>query len=295
MIVSRSFLVILALALANPTLAQENKGAGDQPQGVAVPPAPTGGPDAFGYVWFDGSQPECDFSFVDISATGTVVTSGDDASSGPIALPGPAFNFYGTNYTQLVMATNGYISTDPTDTGPDLSNDCPLPATPSSGGGARLYPLHDDLITGSGLFEHITPCPRASGAVAGEGCYVFQWNGVEHFGGTGVMFDMQALLYDTSFGIVYQIGPGNPEQGSGSTTGIQNEVPDDALTYACNSAASIPDNTAVCFFHPNFPFGGGQQQLPEPAEVPALNPLSLLIFALIMVTLGAVSLRFRRA
>jgi len=214
-----------------------------------LPNNATGGPDAFGYTFADTAEAECGYQFVDITATGTSITSGDDSSSGPVALGAP-FDFYGVSLTDLVMTTNGTLSTDPTDGGGDLSNDCPLPATPSTSGGARLYPLHDDLITTDGLMEYFTACPRPNANCSvPEDCTIFQWNGVTHFGGGGP-WNQQAILYHQSGDMVFQVEPGNPEAGSGSTTGIQNEAATDGLTYACDTAGSVPDNTGVCFFHP---------------------------------------------
>lgn len=223
--------IVLALALASlmaPAVAQEDKS--DDTRGGGVPPSDTGGPDAFGYVWADSSTDQCAVDFIDITDSGTSVVSGDDAAAS-VTLPGPSLDFYGETVTELAASTNGYLATDPSDGGGDLSNDCPLPAAPSTGGGGRYYPLQDDLVVnGDVLFEYFDPCPRDSGAVDGEGCYVFQWNGTEHFGGSDA-FSFQAILYDTSYAIVYNYLPGNPEEGSGSTTGIQNAAADDALTY----------------------------------------------------------------
>ena len=114
-----------------------------------------------------------------------------------------------------------------------------------------MYPLHDDLVTTSGLTEYFAACPRpnANCAVA-EDCTVYQWNGVTHFGGAAT-WNMQAILYHQSGDIVYQIGASNDETGSGSTTGIQNEAADDGLTYACDTAGSVLDDSGVCFFNPN--------------------------------------------
>ena len=75
----------------------------------------TGGPDAFGYTAIDESEPGGPaFNFIDISGSGTSVVTGDDTASGPIALPGPPFPFYGVDYTLLNMSSNGYITTDDT-------------------------------------------------------------------------------------------------------------------------------------------------------------------------------------
>jgi hypothetical protein len=269
--------ILAGLVIAGTASAQEIKDANAPVAPFnGVTPSLTGGPDLFGYTFADSSEASCPFQFVDITATGVEVATGDDAASAPIALAGPPINFYGTVYSSLVAATNGYISTDPTDTGPDLSNDCPLPAAPSTGGGARIYPLHDDLVTGSLLFQYFPTCPRDNGFGSPEGCYVFQWNDVNHFGDT-TLFSFQTIVYDTSFGIVFQDATGNPETGSGSTTGLQNDGATDGLTYACNVGGSIADNSAQCFFHPDFPQGSGAA---PKIDLPASSPLTMLLLAL---------------
>ena len=248
-------LLAVALLAATAASAQEAKDPNPAVGAPASTPRTAFGPDAFGYQGYDQAEPQCTAQFIDITATGTLVVTGDDAGA-PVNLPGPAFNFYGSTFTQLAAATNGYLSTDPADTGGDLSNDCPLPVLPSTGGGARIYPLHDDLV-GDVYFQHFPVCPRPSGWGAAEGCYVFQWANMTHFGGGGP-FTFEAVLYTTSFGIVFQHGAGNPEAGSGSTTGLQNAPPPTvALNYACNTAASVPAGSAQCIYHPAFPFGSG--------------------------------------
>lgn len=258
----QAMLLLLAGTIAGLTLpanAMEVKDPNPPPQIPGAAPETTGGPDAFGYTFFDSLEPNCTNGFIDISGTGTFVVDGDD-TAGTVTM-GAAFNLYGTSLTQLNMTSNGYLSSLTTDTGPDLSNDCPLPVTPSTGGGARIYPLHDDLNlvsgTGSGLYQFFPVCPRANercaaqaGGPVDESCSVFQWNDAEHFGGGGP-FDFQAILYHGTNDIVVQVGPGNPETGSGSTTGLQNLGATIGLTYACNVAGSVPDNRAVCFAHPN--------------------------------------------
>ena len=180
-----------------------------------------------------------------------MVFSGDDVSGVVGSLGGTgSVSFYGVDYTSLTMASNGYISTDPTDTGPDLSNDCPLPSTPSTGGGARMYPLHDDLIS-DGYYQYFPVCPRPADLSGGTGgCHVFQWANTTHFGGGGETWNQWTIIYDGTSDMVFQVGTGNPETGSGSTTGIQNDGATIGLTYACNTAGSVPDNTAVLFANP---------------------------------------------
>lgn len=282
--------IILALALASlltPVMAQEDKS--DDTRGGGVPPQANGGPDTFGYVWADSSTDQCAVDFIDITDTGTSVVSGDDASA-PVTLPGPSLDFYGETVTDIAVSTNGYLATDPSDGGGDLSNDCPLPATPSTGAGGRYYPMQDDLVVdGDTLFEYLDPCPRDSGAVADEGCYVFQWNGTTHFSGSGE-FSFQAILYDTSYAIVYNFLPGNPEEGAGSTTGIQNAAFDDGLTYACDSAASIQADSSVCFYHPDAPFVGDEPEV-EAVSVPSTTTWGVVTLVMLMLGLALFTMR----
>ena len=191
------------------------------------------------------------FNWVDISGTGTLVASGDDVSSvnsgigTPVNL-GHIFTFYDVPYTQLIPTSNGYISTDPTDEGPDLSNDCPLPSAPSTGGGARIYPLHDDLISDV-YYQYfpVSPVPHPGGITPPLGASIFQWDAV-HFGGCATE-EFQAVLFDNG-DIMYQYNQ-TCEGGSGSTTGLQNESLTAASNHACNAAGSIVAGKALIYFY----------------------------------------------
>lgn len=242
----------------------------------------------FGYTVSDSAGGACAFDFIDISGTGASIVTGDDAESAPVPIP-TDFDFYGAQLGSVVMATNGFLSTDTGSAG-DLSNDCPLPATPSTGTGARIYAVHDDLITTDGYYEYFATCPRASDQFPfnGLGCHIFQWSGVTHFGGGGP-WDFQVILYDESYEIVVQSGAGNPETGSGSTTGLQNAAATDGLTYACDVASSIPDNSSQCFVHPA-PAAVGIGA----TAVPTMNHYGLIATILALMALGGVVL-VRRA
>jgi len=247
------FVCVMTLALGS-VFAEEIKGQ-DEPIGHGEAVRATGGPDTFGYTWADQAEGSCPYQFVEISGTGTDLGDGDDDAFVQ-ALGGPAFNFYGTTYADVTAATNGYLSFGDT-SGGDHSNDCPLPATPSIGAGGRIYPLQDDLDVDplcddcAVYFEYFATCPRPNddGIPGTTGCNVIQWDAQHFSGGAGPSTEcFQAILYDT-YEIVVQVAT-QSEGGSGSTTGIQNPAADDGLTYACDSAGSIVDGTAVCFFHP---------------------------------------------
>ncbi|MEC5127088.1 autotransporter outer membrane beta-barrel domain-containing protein [Verrucomicrobiales bacterium BCK34] len=197
----------------------------------------------FGYTGTPVAYP----TFHDISGTGSLIASGDD-TGGVAALGGAGFTFFGVTYNSLFAATNGYLSTNLTDGGPDLSNDSFLPTVPSTGGGGRIYPLHDDLISDV-YHQYFTTSPYTNpngSAVSGN---FFQWDNTTHFGGGGP-FDFQAVLFDDG-NILFVYGPGNPELGSGSTTGIQNPAADDGYLFASNTNGSIPENFALFIKDPN--------------------------------------------
>jgi hypothetical protein len=225
-------------------------------------PNVSGGPDTFGYIFItsQGAAPTIPFSFLDISGTGTVLGSGDNVAY--TAVLSQPFNFYGTSYNALQVSTNGYISTDPLDPGSDLSNDCPLPAVPSSGGGGRIYPLHDDLFldslampAGRILQQFYAVCPLTNAGGGTEPCTVIMWDNAQiacedpntlEIVGCGTPFDFEVILFHTSREIRVQVGP-TTDEGAFSTTGIQDPTATTGLTVACNSAGSIPDNFAVSF------------------------------------------------
>ncbi|MEM0963262.1 MAG: hypothetical protein AAGK21_12090, partial [Bacteroidota bacterium] len=215
------------------------------------------GPDGFGYIARDETEPGGPaYDFIDVSFSGTVVISADDAGA-PQTLSFP-FPFYGTEYTQLAATTNGYLSTDPTDTGPDLSNDGVLPSVPSTPEGttgARIYTLHDDLIT-TVYYDSFTSCPRVADRGPNVACDIFQWGG-SHFGGAGGI-QVQAILYESG-DFVFQYA-GVPEGGSGSTVGIQSPSapngtgtpPEFGLAYHSNQGGALIVGRAILFLNPEF-------------------------------------------
>lgn len=212
-------------------------------------PELTGGPDGFGYTFIDTTSPGGPtFNFVDIATSPNYVGSGDD-SAFTINLGGPGFCFYsanGTGYTQLRVATNGYISTLLTDSGPDLSNDCPIPRTPSSGGGGRIYVDHDDLVTD--IFHTYD---------AGMQANIVQWQGTHFSGGNplGNSVNFEVILFDSGDMLMqYQQ---DDEQGSGSTRGIQDaSPPTTGLQHSCNTSGSVTSGLAILFLNP-VPCGTG--------------------------------------
>ncbi|MFQ5582824.1 MAG: choice-of-anchor D domain-containing protein, partial [Calditrichia bacterium] len=69
-----------------------------------------GGSDSFGYVWRDSDEPGGpNFQWNDISTTGIVSDITDDDGADWVDI-GFTFNFYGTDYQQVMIGENGYLS-----------------------------------------------------------------------------------------------------------------------------------------------------------------------------------------
>jgi len=94
------------------------------------------------------------------------------------------------------VSVNGYISSDDTDPGTDETNNCPFPGDVSSGGGARIAVLHDNLEIpdedGGIYHQYFSSSPHSWRQC---GVHVIQWENVRHVGSSGT-FDFQVLLFD---------------------------------------------------------------------------------------------------
>jgi hypothetical protein len=186
----------------------------------------TFGPDSYGYIGIDSQgKGGINFNWQDIVPGGTLVANGDDVSSISSALLAPVtlavpFEFYGQAVSQFVPTTNGYLTTDLTDTGlEDLTPDWPLPAEPSSPtDGKRIYVLHHDL-EGQVYYQYNANAVHPTAGVLGAS--IFQWE-VSYVDGEGP-FSFQALLFNNGDMLMQFAGgdPGSPD-GINPTTGIQN-------------------------------------------------------------------------
>lgn len=184
--------------------------------------------------------------FTDISGIAPLLASGDDVSSGGVPIR-MVFPIYGNNFTVLNFATNGYVSTDPADTGPDLSNDAVLPTAPSTGSGDRIYAHHDDTeanIYGMYYTASTSPLGTELFAVQYDAC---------HFNCTpGVNIDIQYNVYFLGDGtVIIAHNLAGPETGSGATVGLQNAAATIGVAYSANTAGSITNGQTVVIIPPN--------------------------------------------
>lgn len=88
-----------------------------------------GGPDAYGYIWKDSNEPDGPvFSWIDITATGTLISGlGDDNVVGPFVMQSD-MPFYWYQRKFLWIGSNGYIAFG----GGNIAS--PFPAIPTGGG-----------------------------------------------------------------------------------------------------------------------------------------------------------------
>lgn len=248
--------LLLAVAAGAPLAAQDGR------------PGESGRRDDYGYQVLDSSDARCPFQMVtasgdaiSLTASGTVPAADDGGAVVPLA---DGFRLYGETVTSLVMSSNGYLAVGASlaeENGGDFSNDRNLPSIPDNvpAASARLLVYHDDLDgdAGGGAVhaQRFSSCPRPSDVYGDEPCTVFEWAQWGIHGGSEI-FDLEAVLYHSSFEIVYQVGAGDSSGGAGATFGIQSADARHGLLYASNMAGAAPGGTALCFFEPRFPPGG---------------------------------------
>ncbi len=203
-------------------------------------PAITCAPDAFGYTCTDSTEPDglVAYSFEDISATGTPVVLSDDSVSGALPI-GFAFNYYGTDYSNIYISSNGFLTVLP-----GQPNGCctggilPSPTAPNG----VIAGWWEDLNPGAGGTIHY----QTLGA-APHRYMVVQFTNVPHFGG-GNLVTMQWKLFEGSNNIEvhYQAAPSD---GGTHSAGIENESGTIGLQYY-RGPASLTTPLAVCYLYP---------------------------------------------
>jgi uncharacterized repeat protein (TIGR01451 family) len=241
--------LLTLLATAQDWLAAEQPKVPDQAAGPGCSPQGIGGPDSFGYTYRDSAQPDGPaYNWIDISATGTFFPFDYDSTHGPYPI-GFVFNFYGTDYSELWVSSEGWLSILlPL---ADYSNDCPLPNPngqegliaafwddrgPSSGPYGSGY--HQSFVAGT------CPYPAYEGA-----CMVVEWLDVPLWGNAADTQTFEVILFDNHY-ILVQIQDAGLEQGTSATTGLENTDASIGLIYGCNTAGYLQDGRAVMFYYP---------------------------------------------
>jgi hypothetical protein len=173
------------------------------------------------------------FNWVDISGTGTNLNLSDDNHFFPIDF---AFNFYGRDYTQVAVGSNGGIYFE--DTYLPLSNE-ELPSSNTRGITSFIALMWDDIDPAEG-----------TGAVYYEvqgSKLIIQYHNTQHYPSSEAA-SFQVILDASNGNILMQyldvdFGNANLNGGASATIGLQ-DTPDFAQQYSHNTA-SLSDNQAI--------------------------------------------------
>lgn len=149
-----------------------------------------GGPDSGGYRWIDSDEPGGPtFNWVEISTVGTPVTSWTNgtADDGSVVVTLPfTFTYYGNNYSQLKICTNGWAGFDVASTGVQFFNTAiPLTAEPNN----ALFCFWDDMdLRNSGNVYYYND--------AANNRFIVEWKDVPHYDPPGGgPYTYQIILY----------------------------------------------------------------------------------------------------
>lgn len=166
-------------------------------------------------------------AFADICSPATQLVLGplpDDGVSSPINAPA-GFSFYGVPVSQLVVASDGWLSFDPAVTGP-----LPFPeALPDGLGRVSIAPMWEDLFG-------VTACAKLDGTRL-----IVQWTGKDFVGLTG---QFQAILDGSTSSIELVYGPAT-FTGTDGVVGVQNLTDEESLELTAFVPIITPNSSIV--------------------------------------------------
>jgi len=180
----------------------------------------------------------------EITYTGTnTQIYGDDSHGGGQKGPfniGFTFNFYGTDYTQANVNTNGVLTFGAYYTA--FSNG----ALNANGQNNSIYAFWDDLITSIAMDSSVKPIYYATIGAEPNRKFVVQWTNMYFFSTTIQMGTFQAILYEGSNDVQIQYRDllgGSRALGDSATIGIKK----DNSTYSqySNNTASLTEGQAI--------------------------------------------------
>jgi PKD repeat protein/subtilisin family serine protease len=229
-------------------LVKESKAPVSEALASPTLPLASGGPDPFGYVFADSNEPNGPtYDWIEIAppAGGNGAPVGlsgvDDGHFWPLPLPFP-FTFYGREYTQLAVASNGTVYFEDTYLG---YGNTPIPGDSGHGVDRFIAHLWDDLYIAPGEVYYLAQDDKfiieyyqVSGCCTTPGFATWQ---VILFAGGNVLFQYQDASFDSSY----------YDYGVGATIGIQDIEMDPTwgLQYSYD-APSLADGLAICFAYP---------------------------------------------
>jgi len=196
-----------------------------------------GGPDQFGYTWVDSDEPGGPtYGWVDISATGTLITFPHNDSTSATLPIGFDFPFYGQMRSSFIISANGWVSFT-SHSGAYNNTTLPNPSAPPH----LLAGFWDDLD------------PLQAGAQVrywsnNSDSLVVSFLTVPHWGTSVVGTYTFQMIVTSDGGMTYQYQTLTGNYNN-CTVGIQNDDGTDGLQVAYNQAY-LHNNLAVQFYHP---------------------------------------------
>ena len=182
------------------------------------------------------------FNFQDISGTGTALTLGDDQVTGAIPL-GFSFSFFGTNYTDVFVSSNGFITVLPAQSSGCCSG-APLP----TGGGPNgviagwWTDLFPPLPAGASVRYQTTGTP-------GNQTFILQFTNVGTCCGGAAPSTWQTKLFEGTNNIESHYVNAAASGGNTYSAGIENATGTIGNQFYRGTAA-LPANTAVSYTPP---------------------------------------------
>jgi len=199
----------------------------------------TGGSDSYGNVWTDSnSNDDYDYSWVDISASGSLYSFPSNDDAGESISIGFDFSFYGENYNSLIINPNGWVGFGDDNDGWDNLN-IPSPDAPRS----AILGLWDDLNPVNDNCNSY-----CSGSVYTHGNserFVIWFDEVAHWWTNfeDSYYNFQIVLYPNGdIAVNYNSLTGNHD----ATIGIQNAAGTDGIQVASGSSFAA-DNKSLFF------------------------------------------------
>ena len=185
-------------------------------------------------------------AFAPLSGTGTTVTLADDEASIPIPI-GFNFRFYGVDYSQLRIVSNGFISFDlGTSTGCCSGQLIPNNSSPNN----LIAIAWDDLYPpGNGSISYFTTGSAPNRKMA------INFNGVPVCCGSTANVTSQVILYETTN--VIEIHSADINGVNPATMGIENANGTEGFAVSGRNASSWAITNDFVSFTPVAPGGGG--------------------------------------
>ena len=174
--------------------------------------------------------------------TGTVIPSSDDVTHGPFNI-GFTFNFFGNNYTQFYVGSNGWIGFSPGQTTGYVAQYIPNASSPMN----CILADWEDLLPGASNIRYITL------GTAPNRQLVVSFNAVPHYSCGANLHTFQFVLNETS-GVIDINYQSKPQCGaSNATAGLVNSNNTNVVPVGGRNASQWTATNLSVRFTPSLP------------------------------------------